>query len=316
MFTFNKITRILCSPEGEVLPQGSSGSFDPIEVTQGVGLFDEMKNKATEMQTSEEETGSVSLESATATSEDDKDDNKQTADDSTQVEEKATDELIATNEDTTTEEDSTGYIYKGVEVNITNTPEMTESFKEKGLDIDAVNKELYSKDGITEETRGKLDEAFGKASVDMYLEGLATKNDAMIASAEADTTALNKRLDEVTNEATGDKFDEVIAWAKKNLDGKEYTKYADIINGTDEFQIELALKSLTSQANLQSNKLDQPEVSIKVADRMINSDVVNQTSEDGAITAKEYQASFANGDYRKDMNKWDRRRAAGMDAGI
>lgn len=312
MFNLNRVTRVLREQENA----GNAGAgvdFNPAPVTQGVGVFDAMKEQAQSMQESQEKTGSVTPVSTEATVTDDKVEDKQVDPVVDKVAEKASEEssdtIAAAAEDT-------GYQYKGVTVEVNNTPEMVESFKEKGLDIDAVNKELYSEAGITADTRAKLDEAFGKMSVDMYLEGLASKNEAMLATHNADSSAQEAKIDAVVKEATGDNYDAVMKWANDKLDAKTYEEYAAIINGTNEFQIGLALKDLTAQSGLQSNILDQPEVKVKVVDKLLSPDVVDTKGVSVGLTAKEYQAGFANGEYRKDTAAWDTRRQAGMDAGI
>tara|TARA_R110000851_G_scaffold317339_1_gene480804 strand:+ start:29941 stop:30894 length:954 start_codon:yes stop_codon:yes gene_type:complete len=316
MFNFNKVTRVLRNVEqaGEA-PASVAGShldFNPSTVSQGVGVFDDMKADAQAKQAREEETGSVSPVSTDEPVLDVPSKDEPVAIDGVKDSEVAAEESA----ETIAKDEDGGLSYKGVPVTVTNTPEMVESFKEKGLDIDAVNAELYSKDGITEETRNSLNEAFGKVSVDMYLEGLTSKNDAMVTAHNDSQAKADASMDAITLEATGGKFDEVMKWANDNLDDKQYASYAEIINGTNEFQVKLALKDLTAQSGIQSNTLDQPAVAPRVVDSVLSADVVTKSKASGEISSVEYRAAHTSGEYKKNMNDWDRRRQAGIDAGI
>ena len=315
MFILNRLTRVLrnvVTSEGE---QGGGGNltFNPTEVTQGVGLLDTMKADAVKMQANEEETGSVSPEPTSDTVVDKKTEVEQSA---AAPAKDAQNEGEGSSADDKSETVIDGLSFQGVAIEVTNTPEMIASFKEKELDIDAVNKEIYSKDGLTEATRTKLNEAFGKSSVDMYLDGLTAKNEAMVNEHNKGKSESDDRITAITASATGDKFDDVMKWANDNLDSKDYAKYADIINGTNEFQIELALKDLTSKSGIQSNKLDQPAVKVNDSSYLITADNKSSTDESGPIGSAAYREAITSGAYNKDMKSWDARRQAGIDASI
>ena len=76
------------------------------------------------------------------------------------------------------------FTYAGVEVEIVIEDDMKSAFTEKGLDVDAVVKELYtSKDfSFTPETKSLLDSKFGKYAVDTYLNSLKVMNDQTMRS--------------------------------------------------------------------------------------------------------------------------------------
>ena len=76
------------------------------------------------------------------------------------------------------------FTYSGVEVEIHIEDDMKAAFTEKGLDVDAVVKELYtSKDfSFTPETKAMLDSKFGKYAVDTYLNSLKVLNDQTLRS--------------------------------------------------------------------------------------------------------------------------------------
>lgn len=316
MFKLSNVTRVIrnaeTSGESPAGIQGSHLDFTPSEVTQGVGVLDSMRAEAEIKQASEEETGSVSSVETEQPVVDETAKEEPTVDDPTKTPEIAAKEVS----DTFVKGEDGSLSYKGVPVTVTNTPEMVEAFKDKELDIDAVNSELYSAEGLTEATRTKLNEAFGKMSVDMYLEGLSTKNEALVNEYNANQTKNEAAMDAVTAEATGGKFDEVMKWANDNLDDKQYSAYAEIINGDNEFQVKLALKDLTARSGIQSTKLDQPIVTPKVVEQVLSADVVTKDETSNAITAIEYRTAITSREYNKDMKGWDARRQAGIDQGI
>ena len=308
MFRFNLVTRVLMNVEtgGDAT---SHLDFNPTEVQQGVGLLD-MKEEAQALEAQQEETGSTSAdEEVTAPVVDDKATGEQSAGDAEKTSENAPEESL---EGTTPVEAE--YTYKGVAVSVETSQEVKDAFKEKELDVDAINKELYSEDGISKETREKLDTAFGKLSVDMYLEGVATKNEAMLNEHNANSAKDAQAIDDIVNEATGDNFDAVMKWASDNLDDKEYKSYADIINGTDAFQVKMAITNLVNQSGLKPNKLEAPKV--KATDQMLGADNSSQASQSDAIGSLAYRKAITSGEYAKDMAGWDKRRQAGLDAGL
>lgn len=312
MFKFNNITRILCmAVDTSVTPSTDNVAFNPTEHVQGVGVLDSMKETAMAQQAAEEETGSVSLEEPVVT---DNALDPQVVVDPVIVPEIASEES-SDPKATDSQDNGGGYTYKGTPVEVTNTPEMTEAFKEKSLDIDAVNAELYSEGGLTDATRASLDEAFGKLSVDMYLQGMNATNEAMHQTHINNVAANDKAMDDMTTEVTGGKMTEVMAWANTNLSPEDYAKYADVINGDDIFQVKLALSDLTSRSGLGPTALTVPTVKARPEDSLLDGNNIESAGAEG-ITAAEYREAFTNGEYRKNPNDWDRRRAIGMDARI
>jgi hypothetical protein len=315
MFNLNKITRILMveaeAPAATV--QISPAVFNPTEVQQGVGLLDQaapvdMKAEAQAKQAAEEATGSVSVDEPVV---DKVVEGEQVAAKTVEVAENGSEESVAVPTDAVVTGD---YIYKGVAVEVTNTPEMEAAFTEKELDIDAVNKELYSEAGLTDATREKLNEAFGKLSVDMYLQGMDARNEAMHQTHTNNQAALDASMDKLTAEVTGGKMTEVMAWANTNLQPDEYKKYADAINGTDEFAVKMALQDLTSKSGLISSALVAPIIKERPEATLLDGANPESTGVGDMITAAEYRAAIVSGEYAKDMKSWDTRRQAGLDA--
>lgn len=315
MFILNRLTQVLREKEGgdsgANQPTGGAPDFQPTEIHQGEGILD-MRQEAEHKQQQQEDTGSV-LEDNTEDPQDD------SGDDSTEGEQPATEEENSSQDDS---QEASGanepdYTYKGVSVEVTNTPEMEQAFKDKGIDIDAVNKEIYSESGLTEETKTKLDEAFGKMSVDMYLDGLHKANEATVQSHQAEQAKVNERLDTIATEATGGKFNEVMKWANDNLSSEDYQAYQTIVNGTDELQVKLALEDLTRRSGL--NPLQPPIVKgnkDSVEQTLITPTNTEEGDANSPITGQEYRDAITSGEYKKDSAKWDARRQAGIDAGI
>lgn len=78
-------------------------------------------------------------------------------------------------------QEEVSYFFGGEEVTIEVPQDVEEELKAKGLDAYAIAAELYAKDGdfsLSEETKQKLYDAFGKFAVDAYLSGLKAQNEA------------------------------------------------------------------------------------------------------------------------------------------
>lgn len=180
--------------------------------------------------------------------------------------------------------------YKGVPVEVENKPEMVEAFKEKGLDIDAVNAELFSEKGLTQETLDKLYEAFGEIPVDMYLDSWERKAEADIATFNAQDTAdtAQDRLRAVAlQEIAGAKVPDVFKWANDNLSAEDYKKYETVINGDDEFAMKMAFRELKGLSGISETKAP-----LKRSAREVGSTASTKAPAPTTLTSAEYQALF------------------------
>lgn len=279
----------------------STGGFNPTTVvTQQQGIFD--RSQASDAAEEED----VNTDPTTAT---------KPAEASSQA---ATTETPADAPKTGDGEDD-GHVfeYNGVPVKIENKPEMVASFKEKGLDIDAVNKELFSKEGLSAGTKAKLDEAFGKMAVDMYLEGWKNNHDAMVEKHKLDEARYIEEMTATANEAAGGKWSEVLAWAQKGLTADEYKEYAEVINGGNKRAMQLAIKDLTAKSGLAgtaSDSLLPPTMSPRATPLSATGAVT--TADDYAMSAKQYREAITSKEYYKNPSEYDKRREAGMAKGI
>lgn len=122
-----------------------------------------------------------------------------------------------------------GFFWGDVPVEIEVPEDIKSAFDEKGLDAQAVVAELFAKDGkfsLSDETRAKLDEAFGKPLVDGYLNLYKQQNEMAIKDFQSQAEAQKAQLEANTNEFTelvgGDEgFSELDAWAAENLSESE-----------------------------------------------------------------------------------------------
>jgi hypothetical protein len=212
------------------------------------------------------------------------------------------------------------YLYKGKEVQVTNNPEVEAAFKEKGLDIDKVNVELFSEKGLTKETKESLYEAFGKPAVDMYLQGWESSNDAAMERMERAEQEYVREVDTIVAETVGDKKDAVLKWANDNLDAKTYEEYRKRINGDDTFAVRLALQDLANRSGLMNGteKTTEPVESVRALALSPSSGA--KGGEEQGLTQDEYQALFkptgkGRAPYWDNPQKYDNLRELGRKSG-
>ena len=217
------------------------------------------------------------------------------------------------------EEEAPKYTYKGKEVTVTNNPEVEAAFKEKGLDIDSVNVELFSDKGLTKETKEKLYEAFGKPAVDMYLQGWESSNDASMERMERAEEQYAKEVGEIVTSTVGDKLEDVMKWANDNLDAKTYNEYRERINGDDTFSVRLALQDLANRSGLmQETGNEQPTESIRAVGLSPSAKSNPETAQ--GLSNEEYQELFkpqgrGRAPYWEDPQKFDNLRELGRKSG-
>lgn len=125
------------------------------------------------------------------------------------------------------------FYFGGESVSVEVPDDIQTAFTEKGLDAQAVVAELFSKDGdfsLSEETRGKLDEAFGKPLVDAYLNLYKGQNSMALKQFKADAEAEQATIAANTtsfNELVGgdEGWDKLAAWAGDNLSDAELESF-------------------------------------------------------------------------------------------
>ncbi len=199
----------------------------------------------------------------------------------------------------------------GGELELKQNPETTAALTEKGFDVKALDAEFYSEDGLTEETRTKLNEAFGKGVVDMYISGLDAKLESFKERQEVSAEKGMLALDSISGGKTKELFD----WANKNLNAEEYEEIRTAINSGSKKLQSYAIKDLQEQSGIGSGSVQQ-EQQAEPKPQPIRGKQEKADPTGGGITKAEYYAAMANGEWNKDPSGWDKKREIGMNLGI
>jgi hypothetical protein len=208
-----------------------------------------------------------------------------------------------------------GIEYDGVMVDIDIPVDMANFAQEHGFDATEIAKEMYSPEGLSDETRAALNEAFGKWQVDTFLEGVKAKDTATMSSfkdGQAKAEAAATEAWEETLELMGgeDRWADLSGFAEQNLSEEEINEFNEVMkNGSMRMQ-KLMIADLWSKFD-SAGKPVAP-VSLDLEDGSNNP----PADDNGAVTQAEYFEAFKNGEYRKDPQGWDARRQAGMAKGI
>lgn len=217
-------------------------------------------------------------------------------------------------------------MYADLEVEVSVDDEVRSALTEKGLDADAIVKELYaSKDfSLTRETKDKLDAAFGAYFVDYYLRTVKESNDRMVSDHKAGIEAQEASVREAEE------------WGVQQVGGDWEAFEQKVLPKMSEAQIEQFNAAMAS-----GNKLVQ-EYALKAALAMTGEEAAasavvepevpeielggeSASNDSGAITAQEYRSLMIQvrkdttgnrAAYAAEMAKLDQRRAAGIARGI
>ena len=184
------------------------------------------------------------------------------------------------------------FFFGDVVVTIDIPDDVTAALSEKGLDAKAIAAELYGKEGkfeLSEETKGKLYEAFGKFAVDAYLSGLKATNESFFSNqareAEQRAAADTERYGVVATVVGGDEgWNRLEQFALENLSDEELTQFNESMRSGNLYFQQLAVKDL--EAKRQAAQGD-PEVS------MLQADAARPTSENGPISSAEYMKAIS-----------------------
>lgn len=144
------------------------------------------------------------------------------------------------------------FFFGDTQVEIVIDDELSASLKEKGLDAMAIAKELYSKDGkfeLSEDTKGKLYEAFGKFAVDAYLSGLKAQNEAWLhreAAAVKEAEQANvQRFEDVSKECGGEEgWSKLEEWALEHLSDGELEAFNAVMESGNQYLQMYAVREL------------------------------------------------------------------------
>ncbi len=226
------------------------------------------------------------------------------------------------------------YTYAGQAVEIEISDDLSGMLSEKGLDAQTLAAELYSGDefGLSEETKGKLYEQFGKFAVDSYLNGLKAQNDLTLSRFETEGKAAQEAAQAAWTETLGivgseEGWNEAVDWAEENFTDQERAEWDEIMESDNWTMQRLAIQDLANRAGLKPSAAPQgghpAQASGSMAGQSNGSlELIEANGGDsradagGAITAQEYRQMWSSSLSAQEMQALDARRRAGIQKGI
>lgn len=221
-------------------------------------------------------------------------------------------------------DEGTSEFYWGEDqVEIEIADEVDAALKERGLDAKAIAKELYAKDGgfnLSEETRHKLNEAFGKFAVDAYLSGLKAQNEMFLLSTQRDAERMEQanaeRFTQVANEVGGEEgWGRLEAFALETLSDDELAAFNEVMTSGNQYLQAYAVRELESRRN----KVQGDDTVDLIAGNAAGSDKAGPLSRQDYLAEISKLSQTYRGDkdgYAKASAALDARRRAGMAKGI
>lgn len=222
-------------------------------------------------------------------------------------------------------QEEVSYFFGGEEVTIEVPQEVEEELKAKGLDAYAIAAELYAKDGdfsLSEETKQKLYDAFGKFAVDAYLSGLKAQNEAFMLRSENEAkereAADVQRFTDISKECGGEEgWNRLEEWALEALSDDELTAFNAVMQSGNQYLQMYAVREL--EARRKAAQGDDEVTLVQPSAPAVDA------SDNSPLSAQEYireisQLSQRFGRDRKAaaeaQAKLDARRRAGMAKGL
>lgn len=223
------------------------------------------------------------------------------------------------------QEEEVSYFFGGEEVTIEVPQDVEEELKAKGLDAHAIAAELYAKDGdfsLSEETKQKLYDAFGKFAVDAYLSGLKAQNEAFMLRSENEAkereAADVQRFTDISKECGGEEgWNRLEEWALESLSDDELTAFNTVMQSGNQYLQMYAVREL--EARRKAAQGDDEVTLVQPSAPAVDA------SDNSPLSAQEYireisQLSQRFGRDRKAaaeaQAKLDARRRAGMAKGL
>lgn len=223
------------------------------------------------------------------------------------------------------QEEEVSYFFGGEEVTIEVPQDVEEELKAKGLDAHAIAAELYAKDGdfsLSEETKQKLYDAFGKFAVDAYLSGLKAQNEAFMLRSENEAkereAADVQRFTNISKECGGEEgWNRLEEWALESLSDDELTAFNTVMQSGNQYLQMYAVREL--EARRKAAQGDDEVTLVQPSAPAVDA------SDNSPLSAQEYireisQLSQRFGRDRKAaaeaQAKLDARRRAGMAKGL
>lgn len=164
------------------------------------------------------------------------------------------------------EDPEAGEFFVGdTEVEVTVPDDIRSELTDKGLDVDQIVKDMYSKGGNgrpSEDTMGKLYELYGKFSVDSYFNALEVQNRNTLETQSREEEDLAKaeeaRFDECVEMLGGQEvWDSLESFALDTLSDEELNDFNEVMQSGLPFAQNLAMMDL--KAKMGQAKGDSPE---------------------------------------------------------
>lgn len=228
-------------------------------------------------------------------------------------------------DDTKTNSEEEQYFFGEHEVTIEIPQDVTDSLKEKGIDAQQVAKELYAKDGkfeLSDETKQKLYDAFGKFAVDAYLSGLKAQNEAFFlkeANAAKEAEAANaQRFTDISKEVGGeDGWSRLEEWALGTLSDDELTAFNAVMESGNQYLQQYAVRELegrrkAAQGDDKPNLIEPSQAAPSGGDNspLSRDQYIREVSKLGERFGRDRKAAA------EAQAKLDTRRRAGMAKGL
>lgn len=226
---------------------------------------------------------------------------------------------------TESSQEEVSYFFGGEEVTIEVPQDVEEELKAKGLDAHAIAAELYAKDGdfsLSEETKQKLYDAFGKFAVDAFLYGLKAQNEAFMLRSENEAKECEaadvQRFTDISKECGGEEgWNRLEEWALEVLSDDELTAFNAVMQSGNQYLQMYAVREL--EARRKAAQGDDEVTLVQPSAPAVDA------SDNSPLSAQEYireisQLSQRFGRDRKAaaeaQAKLDARRRAGMAKGL
>lgn len=144
------------------------------------------------------------------------------------------------------------FFFGDTQVEIDIPQDVADSLSEKGIDAAAVAAELYSKEGkfeLSAETKQKLYDAFGKFSVDAYLNGLKAQNEGWVNNQAKQQEELERqtveRFTHVSKECGGEEgWSRLESFALETLGDDELKAFNAVMASGNQYLQQYAVREL------------------------------------------------------------------------
>ena len=200
-----------------------------------------------------------------------------------------------------------------IDPNLLEVPEeFAVGLEAQGLNGAAVAMEIYSEEGLSDDTKAKLYAEFGQTTVDLYVRSQLIEARAMIdeyVSEQTEHEAASVSINEaVAKELEGGvDFPTLARWVADTVTPEERADLnADLASGRQSTVLRAIkeLKARYTEANGQGKQT------------LLEGSGDTGVSDTSPLSAEQYQKVIASGDYYKNAKAYDSRRVAGQALGI